>query len=965
MIAAWQASPARFREDANAEEDLVLGAYRDRVIVELAQNAADAASRAGVAGKLLIELDDDELRVANTGAPLDAAGVEAASTLRASAKRDGDVGVAAGTVGRFGVGFAAVLAVSDEPMIVSSSSAGVAAVAWSRARVLDELSSVVSLRDELARRGDAVPVLRLPYPGPQNARPPAGFDTQVVLPLKDRAAAELVRRLLDDVDAALLLMLPALREVELRFADQRRALHARSAGGGNVVVDGVSWHTYSSMGTIEPHLLRDRPVEERERPEYALTWAVPVDDHGQPLPLPAGVAAVVHAPTPTDEPLSLPALLIAPLPLDPGRRHVAPGPLRDYLLDRAADCYAELVRELPPAPAALSLVPTHVPGGVIDAELQARIVSRLRQVPLLVDVDGGRRRPDEVIALDDPSLAADERLAGVLGEAVPLLVPAAWMQRRFGAERAFAVLGVRRVGLEQVLDELAAVDRAPGWWRELYEALSRAALPTDMLAGLPVPLAAGGLARSPRGLVMPTTTDLGALGLRSIADEAAHPLLLRLGASDPDPAALLADDRVQAAIEHSYDADDPDEIATVVLQLVQAAGAQPGEYPALSELALRGDDGELYSAGELLLPGGSLASVVVDDSPFGVVADDVVERWGPAVLTAAGVLDTFALVRADDMVAAEHDLDGEQDYFDDVTAALPADEPAVLAELLAVRDLELVRDDAWPAALRLLAATPLRAAVVEPAIVTTPSARARVLPYTAWWLRSHHVVEGRVAESDPLLEGLYDVVDTELDDEFLAAAGALRSVEDADPDDLMQRLADPARAVTRAQVCALYARVEPREPPASLRAVRDGRLVVVAAQEAVIVDAPDLLPLLGNYGVVPASLSDAVRLADLLDLPLATELGGFAVLSTGEARGDHVVHERLLVADVDGTPQHVAWRLRDGELHVDAHMHEFGSGRGLAWRDGDWSRRHLETELLRSPELATLLQAEADLDGPG
>ena len=44
------ASPARFREDANAEEDYALGGYRDRVVVELAQNAADAAARAGVPG---------------------------------------------------------------------------------------------------------------------------------------------------------------------------------------------------------------------------------------------------------------------------------------------------------------------------------------------------------------------------------------------------------------------------------------------------------------------------------------------------------------------------------------------------------------------------------------------------------------------------------------------------------------------------------------------------------------------------------------------------------------------------------------------------------------------------------------------------------------------------------------------------------------------------------------------------
>src|SRR3954454_17563867 len=75
VLAAWTASPARFREDANAEEDLALGGYRDRVVVELAQNAADAAVRAGVEGRVLLRLRDGVLVAANTGAPLDAAGV--------------------------------------------------------------------------------------------------------------------------------------------------------------------------------------------------------------------------------------------------------------------------------------------------------------------------------------------------------------------------------------------------------------------------------------------------------------------------------------------------------------------------------------------------------------------------------------------------------------------------------------------------------------------------------------------------------------------------------------------------------------------------------------------------------------------------------------------------------------------------------------------------------------------------
>src|SRR5439155_8919874 len=82
VLAGWAASAARFREDANAEEDLVRGGYRDRLLVELAQNAADAAARAGVEGRLRLELAGDTLQAANNGAPLDAGGGNSLASLR-------------------------------------------------------------------------------------------------------------------------------------------------------------------------------------------------------------------------------------------------------------------------------------------------------------------------------------------------------------------------------------------------------------------------------------------------------------------------------------------------------------------------------------------------------------------------------------------------------------------------------------------------------------------------------------------------------------------------------------------------------------------------------------------------------------------------------------------------------------------------------------------------------------------
>ena len=98
VLAAWSSSPARFREDANAEEALAGGGYAGRVLVELAANAADAAREAGVPARIRVRLSGNELRVANTGSALTADGVAALSSLRASpgARRHFDARRAAG-----------------------------------------------------------------------------------------------------------------------------------------------------------------------------------------------------------------------------------------------------------------------------------------------------------------------------------------------------------------------------------------------------------------------------------------------------------------------------------------------------------------------------------------------------------------------------------------------------------------------------------------------------------------------------------------------------------------------------------------------------------------------------------------------------------------------------------------------------------------------------------------------------
>jgi hypothetical protein len=993
VLDAWAASPARFREDANAEEDYALGGYRDRVVVELAQNAADAAARAGVPGRLRLTLRDGTLVAANTGAPLDAAGVEALSTLRASSKR----GAAAtdDTVGRFGVGFAAVAAVSDEPRICSATGA----VRWSRDTTRELVRQVPSLAAELDARSGHVPVLRLPFPGDDEA--PDGFTTAVTLPLRDSGTRELVERLLAETGPALLLALPALQRVEIETDGTPRVLTAARSGDDITITAGGSvsrWRTVTAGGPLDPGLLADRPAEERGRTSWSVRWAVPLasgagrEDADVPAGrLPAGVDAVVHAPTPTGEPLGLPALLLASFPLSPDRRHVAPGPLTDFLADRAAAAYARMLPVLAPGPELLDLVPGPAGRGELDARLGHAIRQRLAETPFLPGAAGDRIRPRDALLLGTGMAGLAEYLAPVL----PNLIA--------GPSRhpAYAVLGLRRLPLADLADALAALDRPPAWWRRLYEVLA-AGSPEELaeLGALPVPLADSRLVRGARGVLLPGPglahpERLGVLGLRVVAPEAAHPLLARLGAVEATPRGVLGHPATRAAVEASCDEEDPAPIADVVLDLVAAADTDRGEYPWLADLALPDTGGEWCPAGELLLPGGSLAGVVAADAPFGIVSPKTLDRYGPATLEAAGVLSSFELLTAHDVDLDEPglDLDGADEWAWHTRERLPRGAvPPVALEVLAVRDLELVDPDRWPRALELLAEPPLRAALAEPVRVRLADGRHADVPsYTAWWLRRHlvlggrHLSELRAADADPLLAGLYDEADPAvagaLADPVIARALGVRTTlagmitEPGGADELLSRLADPARPVSRAQLRALWAALATADltpddvtPPDEVRAVRGEQVVVADADEVLVLDSPDLWPLVADRPLVlvPHNLAD--RLADLLDLPLAAEEVPGTVESSGRrtpvppvvhavlptAPPAYQAHERLIVDGLD-----VPWRLHDGDIHAAT---QEGLACGLAWAAGQWPLRHLVGALLSAGEATARLLAEADLD---
>jgi hypothetical protein len=904
VLDAWAGSPTRFREDANAEEDLRLGGYADAWFVELAQNAADAARAAGAPGRVRVELVDGELRVANTGAVLDAAGVAALASLRASSKRDDH-----GSVGRFGVGFAAVLAVSDAPRVIGSAGG----VAFSAARTAEAVAALAGPAAELARRGEP-PVLRLAWATAEP--PPAGYDTEVRLPLRPGADAGGLLDQARGTAADLLLALPDLVEIAVAGHVVRRV---DGPAPGEVTVGGRRWLLARRTGTLDETAARAEAVEQRGRRDWAACWALPLTADGAPEPVGPDV---LHAPTATTEPLSLPARLIATVPLEPDRRRVRPGSAADHVLAGAAAAYLDLVRAVAPAQR-LELVPEPgFPRSELDGRLRGLVLDALRGAEWLPAVGGGELAPGRAEWLDLP----ESTLPALLAEAgFDRLLSSAGAR----SAPALAELGVHRVPLAELVQRLLGTERPPVWWRALYAALEPVAdtVPgaLDELRALPVPLADGRVAVGPPTVLLPADPPGAAVeriaalalpGLHVTDPAAVHPLLARLGAAAADPAGLLEHPALAEAVARSVDDAeaglDTAPLAEAVLELVAQRGSAPEGFAAL---ALPDADGRPARADELMLPDAALAPLLAPDVPLDALDAGFAARVPRSALLAVGVVDGFAVVVDEEPAGPDHDLDDEERWWDS------HDTPP--ARVVAVRDLDLVADEAWPAALALLAADR-----------DTRAALTARDGYTSWWLGRHALLGGhrpahwRLPEAGELAS-LFDPPPGPAtvggpDPVVLAAIGvradlAVTDLEGAD--DLLARLVDPARGPDTALVAEAYAeladavaagRVDPEDLalPQQVRAL-DGSVADVDV--AMVLDRPWLAAVLPASELVTGG--DPAALADLLDLPLASDVVAAEVDGAGSPVRWTELGEVVVACHTLGVP------VPDGELLVHDALH--------------------------------------------
>ncbi|MEU8625934.1 DEAD/DEAH box helicase family protein [Streptomyces sp. NPDC048669] len=277
-LASYRANTHLVSEHANHEESIRVGGYANRTLLELVQNAADAMSgvgddQSGFAGRVEIVLDPENqtLYCANAGRPFSRSGLTAISHAHLSSKRGDEIG-------RFGLGFKSVLAVSDAPQVFSRS-------------VSFEFNSPTARAEigRIAATAKRHPILRTPTV----VDPFAMFAEDSILAELARWASSIVklshasnlerlRREMESFASEFLLFVGSVREVRLRVlgGDGFETSHTSRAFGDGVYKietpdgSGDEWIVVDRMHA--PSAAARREVGEAvSRAEVKVTVAIP------------------------------------------------------------------------------------------------------------------------------------------------------------------------------------------------------------------------------------------------------------------------------------------------------------------------------------------------------------------------------------------------------------------------------------------------------------------------------------------------------------------------------------------------------------------------------------------------------------------------------------------------------------------------------------------------------------------
>ncbi len=326
-LRAYDANPDLIEEHFAIERNVAEGGYGRRQIYELVQNGADAALDGGLSdARVEVVLANDALYCANEGDPITPEGLRAILGAHRSVKR-GD------QIGRFGLGFKSVLAVTDAPQFFSRSGS----FAFDPTRTTKAISAIAD--------AERVPSLRLAFPlDPASERSEdevlAGLmewaATVVRLPL-NRADAAWLHGDLDDFPAEFMLFSSHIGHLILddRVSGKIREISSSTRGKKMVLKEDDKTATWKLLSTTYhmSEAARRTAGELAERDTLPLVWAVPMDS--------AAERGWFWAFFPTEYWTTLRGIINAPWKTNADRQNLLKSEFNSELIEKAASLVAD------------------------------------------------------------------------------------------------------------------------------------------------------------------------------------------------------------------------------------------------------------------------------------------------------------------------------------------------------------------------------------------------------------------------------------------------------------------------------------------------------------------------------------------------------------------------------------------------------------------------------------------------
>lgn len=373
-LAAYREDPLRVEADSAIEVGIAEGGYGRKQVYELIQNGADALL--GAPGRIEVVLTTEALYVANEGAPVTEAGVDALMASHLSRKRSGEIG-------RFGLGFKSVVALSDSPQVFSRSGS----FGFDREAAEKQIRRVVP-------GATRFPVLRLAEPLDPDAH--AAEDrvlasmmswaaTVIRLPLKDGHDA--VSEDLAGFPAEFVLFSPHVTRLRIHSVSEAtpREIVLGTSGSDLVLTDRgrtTHWQVFQTKHVPSAEAAKDAG-ELVHRPVVTVHWAVPVQVRNRP--------GQFWAFFPTESRTTLSGIVNAPWKLSDDRRNLLEGRFNKEIL---TEVLPELIAKALPA-----LAQREDPASVLDL-LPARgresrsWADEIINVPVFARLSRSRSLPD-------------------------------------------------------------------------------------------------------------------------------------------------------------------------------------------------------------------------------------------------------------------------------------------------------------------------------------------------------------------------------------------------------------------------------------------------------------------------------------------------------------------------------------------------------------------------------------------